>query len=383
MEPLVHLLKANLVFLLLWAAHRQLLRGRMLDHRWERAWWLLVPVLAFVLPLLRMPATDALQVVLPMPAFMVGEQAPPSAVAMAPVRMPWAVRVYLLGMTVALLWLVVRYVHAWRWMDGGNGTFSLFHRVVVPSGVQGEDRIAMEAHERAHVRAGHSFDVLYYELLRVLSWWNPAWTDARRSLQHAHEWAADAEAARHHSDYPRLLVARALGVPSSSLVNAFASTHIKTRILMLQVGQPPKRPGLRYLLFLPVLAFAALLACNRPDTPAAPAAKETVQIADLDELPEFPGGSEAMDAFLKTQLPLPEELLPADSPHAKVYAQFTVDTDGIITDVKVRRGLRADLDHRVVEAIQRMPAWKPGRKDGRAVAVSFTMPVNYAAAIAK
>lgn len=61
----------------------------------------------------------------------------------------------------------------------------------------------------------------------------------------------------------------------------------------------------------------------------------------------------------------------------KVYAQFTVDETGKVTDIKILRGVDPSLDNEVIRVLQLSPSWKPGKQGGRAVKQQFTIPVVF------
>ena len=61
----------------------------------------------------------------------------------------------------------------------------------------------------------------------------------------------------------------------------------------------------------------------------------------------------------------------------KIIAQFTVNEDGSIGDVNIKRHGRAQLDGIVLDVLRSMPRWKPGTVDGQPVSVRYTLPVTF------
>lgn len=61
----------------------------------------------------------------------------------------------------------------------------------------------------------------------------------------------------------------------------------------------------------------------------------------------------------------------------KVYVNFVIEKDGSITAVNVTRGVDASLDKEAVRVVKSMPKWEPGKQRGKAVRVSFTLPINF------
>lgn len=42
------------------------------------------------------------------------------------------------------------------------------------------------------------------------------------------------------------------------------------------------------------------------------------------------------------------------------------------------RGVDPSLDAEALRVVSSMPDWKPGKQDGKAVSVSYTVPINFA-----
>ncbi|MFA6152652.1 MAG: energy transducer TonB [Chitinophagaceae bacterium] len=61
----------------------------------------------------------------------------------------------------------------------------------------------------------------------------------------------------------------------------------------------------------------------------------------------------------------------------RVIVQFVVKKDGTISDVKVVRGISKSCNDAAMDLIKKMPAWKPGKQNGRPVNVSFSLPVTF------
>ncbi|MGB3548405.1 MAG: M56 family metallopeptidase, partial [Saprospiraceae bacterium] len=120
---------------------------------------------------------------------------------------------------------------------------------------------AMLAHEAAHVRQGHTLDLLLVDLAGLLFWWNPLLYAYRRGLAAQHEFAADAAAARVSETraYARLLLTGAVRGSAPRPAHTFFSSPLKQRITMLT---SPKGASWKLLLTLPLLLIA-LWACNQ------------------------------------------------------------------------------------------------------------------------
>ena len=61
----------------------------------------------------------------------------------------------------------------------------------------------------------------------------------------------------------------------------------------------------------------------------------------------------------------------------RVICTFVVERDGSITDVKVARSVDPSLDKEAVRVVSSMPKWIPGKQNGSAVRVKYTLPVTF------
>ena len=96
----------------------------------------------------------------------------------------------------------------------------------------------------------------------------------------------------------------------------------------------------------------------------------------VEQQPKFPGGAEAIIAYLNTTMVYPE-MASASGISGKVYVKFVVRKDGSIDEVSVVRGVHPLLDNEAIRAIKSMPNWTPGTQRGQAVSAWFTLPVNF------
>lgn len=95
-----------------------------------------------------------------------------------------------------------------------------------------------------------------------------------------------------------------------------------------------------------------------------------------DVMPEFPGGNDSLRSFLIRNIKYPESAW-KNSISGTVYVSFVVDDEGYITDVKITRGVDAELDKEALRVMKLMPRWKPGRQGGKSVNVRMMLPVKF------
>lgn len=64
--------------------------------------------------------------------------------------------------------------------------------------------------------------------------------------------------------------------------------------------------------------------------------------------------------------------------HGKVVAEFKINSDGRISDVRIISGICPELDNEIIRVLSSSPKFKPAIKDDKPVAVSYTFPVFFA-----
>nr|WP_293834843.1 TonB family protein [uncultured Arsenicibacter sp.] len=96
----------------------------------------------------------------------------------------------------------------------------------------------------------------------------------------------------------------------------------------------------------------------------------------VEHQPEFVGGMKALSAYVNDNLNYPEAAKRAGV-EGKVFLSFVVDKEGGIHDVNVLKGLGFGCDEAAIRLVSRMPAWKPGRQDGKSVAVRYNIPIQF------
>ena len=61
----------------------------------------------------------------------------------------------------------------------------------------------------------------------------------------------------------------------------------------------------------------------------------------------------------------------------RVFIQFVINKTGKVVNVEVVRGVDPYLDKEALRVVKAMPKWKPGKQRGKAVKVSYIVPINF------
>ena len=96
----------------------------------------------------------------------------------------------------------------------------------------------------------------------------------------------------------------------------------------------------------------------------------------VDTMPQYPGGDSALMTFIARNIDYPIAAR-MDGVKGKVYVGFVVNSMGKVENIRILRGIRADLDSASVDVIKKVGDWKPGILNGKNVTVSYTLPVRF------
>lgn len=137
--------------------------------------------------------------------------------------------------------------------------FSFFNNVKV--GISVPNRDTVYDHELVHARQWHSADVILFEIISIINWFNPVVYLYRKAIKHIHEFTADEIASRQEeskSAYAVILLSKTFGIPTHQLTNSFYNQSLlKRRIIMLHKSKSTRNALLKYGLSAPL--FAAMM----------------------------------------------------------------------------------------------------------------------------
>lgn len=96
----------------------------------------------------------------------------------------------------------------------------------------------------------------------------------------------------------------------------------------------------------------------------------------VEQMPQFPGGEKELYKYVGDHLRYPT-MAAENGIQGRVTVQFVVLKDGSIGEVKVIRGKDPDLDKEAVRVVKSLPKFIPGKMNGQAVNVWFTLPITF------
>lgn len=279
-----YILKSVIVLLALYLFYYGLLRNQN-SFTFNRLYLLLAPVLALVVPLLKWPVAlapetavgEALQAIQLSEITVTGygpSKKPISEAGALSISLI-ATLVYICGVTLVLFKLAKQLWQLYTikatatpatmqqhgaqvyQLPGNLATFAFGNKIFLSKSehLSKTDQDQVLAHELAHVKLRHTWDVLYYEILSAILWAHPVVWLLKQELRDVHEYQADASVAASFQAqaYSTLLSKEALlnmGLPVGSY---FQKPQVLKRLKMLQLKD--NKPGwARQVLAVPFVA---------------------------------------------------------------------------------------------------------------------------------
>ncbi|WP_224487714.1 M56 family metallopeptidase [Robertkochia flava] len=269
---LIIMLTCQVVFLLV---YDQFLKKETFFN-WNRIYLLLTPLVSLLVPFIKL---EALKTTAPEPlsnAFPVIFLEPtPAVVEAAAVSSGWELTpwqwVALSGSLVAMLFFIYKLGLLFRLryhatirrfreylqveVEQGEMAFSFFRQIFLGRKVLERKHDHIIEHELVHIREGHTWDLMYFELLRILFWFNPLVYVYQARITELHEYIADAQmAGSHKKETYQYLLEEVFQTQKISFINSFFNhSLIKKRIVMLHQNRSKTIRKFKYLLMLPLL----------------------------------------------------------------------------------------------------------------------------------
>lgn len=137
-----------------------------------------------------------------------------------------------------------------------NAAFSFFNLLFIQSDIQGKETILK--HELVHIRQRHSLDIIFFEIIQILNWFNPITYLLKKDIKLLHEYIADEQTTLKEIgkyDYALFLIKNSFGMEANPLSNhIFNQSILKQRINMLNKEKSTGRARLKILFALPIAA---------------------------------------------------------------------------------------------------------------------------------
>ncbi len=278
------------------------------------------------------------------------------------------------------------------------------------------------AHEKAHIKQLHTFDLLFIEILTVVFWMNPLIWVYKKSIQEIHEYLADRKAVSvvdSANDYKKHLVNQFAGGELFRIGSSFGQLSLKKRIVMMGKMKTRKVALIKFLLLFPIVAlllaaFAFTVKEEKKlvshnsynvifpnlfggidryytnnglqfvnDNPISGIHKLEYKLGGdskiydtADVMPYFTGGETALYEAMNKNFKYPERAV-IEKIEGYVLIGFVVNKTGGVEQVKVLQSCHLILDQEAVNAVANLIDWQPAVDKGNVVAAKCRLPIYF------
>ncbi len=295
-----------------------------------------------------------------------------------------------------------------------QAAFSFFNYIFIHEGILENREAQIIHHELVHCKQKHSIDLLLFELLKIVLWFNPMVYIYQKRIALLHEYISDAHVIQEtdKKTYFNKLLSETFNVEHVSFVNQFFKhSLIKKRIAMITKEKSKEVKQLKYLIIIPLLACMFLY--NSFDTISSEEstiAKEQPTFKNLnnnlvgagqltksidtlyfpfsvvEEVPVFPGckgtKEDLKNCFIeRIQIEVTKNFnsnlvnqLGLDPGTQTIYVLFKIDNEGNIKDV-MARAPHKDLQAEAIRVVYSLPKMKPGKHKGDFVGIKYHLPI--------
>jgi len=309
--------------------------------------------------------------------------------------------------------------------------FSFYDTIFLGDAVDKTSEKGILEHELVHIRQKHSLDLLFFEILRIVFWFNPLVYVYQNRIAELHEFIADAHAGKdNRSEQYELLLSQIFQTKNISFINHFyKSSLIKKRIVMLQKSKSSTVLKFKYLALVPLITgMLFYTSCETEEVQSTSKAEvepleeivivgygaksgeitlasdkavieevetevvkksiiEGVEVAfsKIENPPIFPGCenaedvracfNEQMNKHIRKNFRYPE-IAQQEGVQGKVNIRFVIQKDGSIGQVQMR-GPDKNLEKEAARIISLLPKMTPGMQRGDNVRVPFSLPITF------
>jgi beta-lactamase regulating signal transducer with metallopeptidase domain/peroxiredoxin len=268
--------------------------------------------------------------------------------------------------------------------------FSFYQYIFISEDVAPANYDILIKHELVHIKQKHSFDLIFFELMKIVFWFNPLVYIYQKQLQALHEFIADAESLKNidNNTYYNHLLNDLFQVENIAFVNQFFhQSLLKNRLIMMTKNKSKKWKSLKYIFIFPLVLAMMSVAydINAQDQ----VSQEPLIIQNVDTPPIYPGceGESKEDlksCFSKNVIGLVSRKFNAGiandlglpSGKQRINVQFIIDKEGHVVDIQAR-AKHKKLEAEAVRVAQLLPKMTPAKDGGNSVSIKYFLPIVF------
>ncbi len=284
---MIHYIVQIIAFQLLFLVIYDVFLKKETFFNWNRAYLLITPIISFVLPFIKINAireTIPSEYIVALPEIFLGDAIPETVINQGTLQeiviqgaetgpaIPWMTLLWLSGVMVSIGLFTHKIIKIQRLKCVGScyqkdgislvtlpntdTAFSFFITNFLGETLSKNQSKNILLHEHIHIKEHHSLDMLFFEILRIVCWFNPLVYIYQNKMMMLQEYTADAKVVsqKDKKEYYQGLLAQVFQTENISFINTFFNhSLIKKRIIMLQKTKSKQILKTKYLFLIPAL----------------------------------------------------------------------------------------------------------------------------------
>ena len=123
------------------------------------------------------------------------------------------------------------------------------------------------------------------------------------------------------------------------------------------------------------IQYHKMFATAKPTAQSSSANSNAMTV--VEQMPEYIGGDKALMNFIAKNLRYPNEAREKNI-QGIVIVNIIISTKGNVMFPYVKKGIGGGCDEEALRIIRSMPAWNPGKQNGKPVLVRYNIPIKFA-----
>ena len=288
-------------------------------------------------------------------------------------------------------------------LQNSTNAFSFLNYIFMGNLISSKEKGMILEHEKIHVKEKHSHDLICFEILKVILWFNPFVYIFQNRLKEVHEFIADSKSVKtQKKSYANLLINQLFQTENLSFTNTFYKKSLtQNRLIMLSKSKSQKNKLVKYAMLLPLLLMMVVYnSCSNyekeevvkgTETPISNSEIVEVEIQDdisfknIDQAPLFPNceSDKSKACFSREISSLVNKNFNIDlasdldlKGEVKIRSMFIIDKKGVIQDIKVRAP-HPELEAEAKRVLSLMPQLKPAIHNGKPSSLKYILPIKF------
>ncbi|GAA0711892.1 hypothetical protein GCM10009430_01800 [Aquimarina litoralis] len=261
-----------------------------------------------------------------------------NSVATASENINWWLSIYTVGIVVTLFLFVRKIFIIYslnkkstkgtfntfpiRILPNSKDAFTFWNTIYIGSQLSKNEKDQILIHEIVHLKQKHTLDLLWFEIIKIIFWFNPLLYIYHSRIITLHEYISDASAIKllgKRQYYEQLLNANFETKNVQFANNFFNHTLLKKRIIMLQKTKSKSKAKFKYLAILPLLlVMLTFTAFSQKAVALANISSEKIT-DEIQELTNSFADTDTTDEIeIANEIPVKEIIVPSETEEPKI-----------------------------------------------------------------